>query len=348
MEKFNTSCFADLAVSHRKIKASFFQQIDILINWTKIELLIKRHYNKGKSASGRQSYSGLLLFKMLLLQTWYGLSDYELEDQVNDRISFSRFVGLSLEDSVPDNSVISRFRTVLTNANAFESLLQEVNSQLEEHRIIVRTGVIVDASITDTPRKPRGKKTYEAVEDRNEENTQGKVELVEHLQSHVDKDARWTKKANKLRFGYKQHTAVDENGMIMGVVTTAANESDTTHLKDVLDKTPLLPRATVKADKGYKSQSNDKILSEKNLKNRIMHKASRCHPMTQAEVRFNKLISKTRFKVERTFGAMRRWFGAGTARYVGIAKMHTQHLIEAMAHNLYRAPRIAMSICENS
>ena len=348
MEKHNTNSFADLAIKHRKIKAEFFQHINILIDWSRIEVLIKRHYSKGKSATGRQSYSGLLLFKMLLLQTWYGLSDYELEDRVNDRISFSKFVGLSLEDSVPDHSVISRFRTALTRSNAFEALLQEVNMQLEKHQMIVRTGVIVDASITDTPRKPRSKKTYESVEDRNEENTQTPSKLVEKVQSHVDQDAKWTKKANKLRFGFKQHTAVDENGMVTAVVTTAANESDTKHLEAVIEKVPLNKRATVKADKGYKSTSNDKIISDLGLRNRIMHKASRNHPLTIHEAKFNKLISKTRFKVERTFGAMRRWFGAGTARYVGLAKMHTQHLIEAMAHNLYRAPGIAMSICKNS
>ena len=73
----------------RKIKRTFFTQINTLLDWSPIEKVIKHHYTKGKSATGKPSYSGLLLFKMSLLQTWYGLSDYEVEDRINDSISFS-------------------------------------------------------------------------------------------------------------------------------------------------------------------------------------------------------------------------------------------------------------------
>lgn len=251
-----------------------------------------------------------------------------------------------MDSNVPDHSVISRFRSVLTKAGSYDKLLFEINNQLEAHNILVRTGIIVDASITDSPRKPRGKKEYEAVEDRDEETGLIETKVVEKLQSHVDVEAKWIRKGNKLRFGFKQHTGTDENGLVVSVVTTSANESDIKHLEDVLDKAPLLPMATVKADKGYKSAENDKIVKDKNLKNRILHKASKGRKLTEREVQFNKLVSKTRYRVERTFGSMKRWFGAGTARYVGLAKMHTQHLMEALAYNLYRAPRIVVSNCE--
>ena len=112
--------FSTYAISQRKIKARFFDQINLLIDWNQVNELIIKHYKKGKSADGRPSYSGLILFKMNLLQTWYGLSDYEVEEQVNDSLSFMQFVGLQLEDSVPDNSVLSRFRSCLTIAGAYE------------------------------------------------------------------------------------------------------------------------------------------------------------------------------------------------------------------------------------
>ena len=161
-----------------------------------------------------------MLFKITLLQTWYGLSDCEVEDQIRDRISFSHFVGISLD------------------------------------------------------------------------------------------------------------------------------ESDTKYLDQVLDKLDFPAGAWVMADKGYKSKYNDKIVSSKRLKNRVMHKANRENPHTDMERRINKTISKIRYRVERTFGSMVSWFGAGVARYVGIEKMHTQHLIQAIALNLYRAPGIVMSICQ--
>lgn len=347
MEKVQYNGFADVMVSHRKIKTEFFEQINILIDWKPIEMIIKRHYNKGVSATGRKSYPGLTLFKMTLLQVWYGLSDYELEDQVNDRISFSRFVGLPLDSDVPDHSIISKFRTALTKADAYEKLLNEINRQLEEHKILVRTGIIVDASITDTPRKPRGKKEYEAVEDRNEQSGKVETKLEEKIQPHVDQDAKWVKKNNRLRFGYKQHTGVDKNGLVLAVVTTSANKSDISHLGDVLKKVKLNRRASVEADKGYKSAENDRIIESYGYRNRIMIKAWRNKKLTDWQNRFNRLISKTRYKVERTFGSIRRWFKSGEARYVGLDKMHTQHLLEAIAHNLYRAPGIPISSSQN-
>ena len=126
MNKIELTSFADLAADKRKVKEVFFNQINSIIDWEKIDQLIKRHYNKGVSAVGRPSYSGLLLFKITLLQTWYNLSDYEVEDQVNDRISFSKFLGLSLEDNCPDHSVISRFRTEMTKRKVYDKLLEEI------------------------------------------------------------------------------------------------------------------------------------------------------------------------------------------------------------------------------
>ncbi|OFX76330.1 MAG: hypothetical protein A2X12_03020 [Bacteroidetes bacterium GWE2_29_8] len=102
-----------------------------------------RHYQKGESAIGRPSYDGLVLFKICLLQTWYGLSDYEAEDQVNDRISFSRFAGISMDEKLPDHSLISRFRTKLTQRNAYDKILQLINHQLESKQIIVKQGINV-------------------------------------------------------------------------------------------------------------------------------------------------------------------------------------------------------------
>ena len=123
MNKIELTSFADIAADKRKVKEVFFNQINSIINWEKIDQLIKRHYDKGNSAVGRPSYSGLLLFKITLLQTWYNLSDYEVEDQVNDRISFSKFLDLSLEDNCPDHSVISRFSTEMTKRKVYDKHL---------------------------------------------------------------------------------------------------------------------------------------------------------------------------------------------------------------------------------
>ena len=110
-----------------------------------------------------------MLFKTELLRTWYGLSDGEVEEQVNDRLSFRRFVGLGLEDSAPDSTTVCRFRNILVEADLYDMVLEGINNQLAQKGVIVKRGAIVDASITDSPRRPRGRKEYEVVEDREEE-----------------------------------------------------------------------------------------------------------------------------------------------------------------------------------
>lgn len=334
--------FCDLRT--RKIKTTFFNQINQLIDWKIISSIIDNDYQKGKSATGTPSYDGLLLFKMCLLQSWYGLSDYEVEDRINDSISFSYFCGLNIDQAAPDHSTLSRFRTALTMTGTFEILFKAINSQLEEHKIIVKKGAIVDASVIDTPLKPKGKTTHNVTEDRKDEKEV--TALKEYAQS-VDKDASWLKKRGKFHFGYKKHHVTDEEGLVLGVLTTKASINEIANLEDVLDTADLPEGIPLKADKGYQSEKNAQILKKRKLKNHILKKAKKNKPLTVWEKKYNKLIGKTRFKVERTFGGIKRWFNGGQARYRGIEKMHTQNLMEAMCYNLYRSPRIVASNCKN-
>jgi IS5 family transposase len=118
MKKTELIGFADLAVQKRKVKSVFFNQVNTIVDWRPISNIINKHCVKGASAVGCPAYPGLMLFKMVLLQTWYGLSDYEVEDRLNDSISFSRFVGLSIDNKSPDHSVLSRFRIEMTAKGA--------------------------------------------------------------------------------------------------------------------------------------------------------------------------------------------------------------------------------------
>ena len=327
----------------RKIKTVFFNQINTLLDWDKISRIIDNHYTKGKSATGSPSYDGLLLFKMCLLQTWYGLSDYEVEDRVNDSISFGYFCGLTIDQIAPDHSTVSRFRTAMTKAGAYEKLFKEINRQLEQNKIIVKTGAIVDASVIETPLKPKGKTTHKVTQDREDEIEN---EVTKEYAQSVDKDASWLKKRGKYHFGYKKHHVTDNEGLVLGVLTTKASVNEIANLEEVLDTADLPENIPLKADKGYQSEKNEKLLKERKLKNHILKKAKKNKPLTQLEKKFNKLIGKTRFKVERTFGGIKRWFNGGIARYRGITKMHTQNLMEAMCYNLYRSPGIIASNCK--
>jgi transposase, IS5 family len=354
MKKPNFIGFGDFAVERRKVKSELFTQIDLIIDWKPIVKILDKYYSRGQSAVGNPSYPALMLFKMELLQTWYGLSDYELEDQVNDRISFSRFVGLSLDDKSPDHSVVSRFRTELTKKKAYDKLFKEFNRQLEHHKIIIKSGALIDASLTQSPRKPKGKAQHEIVEDRSEverpeqevKKEENAVKLIKKQQPGVDSEGRWVRKAGKLTYGYKKHHITDNEGIVLGVLTTAANVNEITNLEDVLDTCDLPQDIPFMGDKGYQSKKNNDILKQRKLKSRLMKKGVRGKKLTHWETKFNKAISKIRYKVERTFAGQVRWFGAGLARYIGLAKTHTQHLMEAMAYNLYRSPGIIASCRE--
>ena len=329
----------------RKIKRTFFTQINTLIDWDAISSIINKDYLKGKSATGKPSYDGLLLFKMCLLQSWYGLSDYEVEDRINDSLSFSYFCGMTIEQVAPDHSTLSRFRTALTKTKTFEKLFASINKQLETHNIIVKTGLIIDASVIETPLRPKGKTNFKVTEDRCED----QVEVHKEYADSVDKEGTWLKKRGKYHFGFKKHHVTDNEGLVLGVLTTTASKNEIANLEEVLETVNVvLPKdIPLKADKGYQSKKNTEILKKRNLKNHILKKAVKNKPLTKWETRFNKLIGKTRFKVERTFGGIKLWFKAGIARYRGMKKMHTQNLMEAMCYNLYRSPGIFASNCKN-
>lgn len=335
--------FSDFYVTHRTRKGNFLNQIDHLIDWAAIDVTIRQHYAPASDVTGRPAYPGLLLFKMLLVGIWSGgLSDEAVEDMANSNLHVMRFLGLALEDDVPDHSVLSRFRSRLTKAQAWDGLLGAINQQIQQHNVAITQGYHVDASITHSPRKPKTKPTYEIVNDReerdDESDAQAEMRVVEVLQPGVDHEARWTKKAGKSLFGYKQHALVNDDGLVMAVETTPANRHDSQPFIGLVDKAKLPPGARVHTDKAYASRPHSDALTSRGLKNGIQDKAVRNKPLTQRQLQRNRLISKARYVVERTFGSQARWFGGKILRYRGLAKAHAWHLLLAMAYNLKRLP----------
>jgi len=337
--------FSEYDVTRRTRKGNFLRQIDQLIDWNSIEKAITVHYAPVLDAAGRPAYPGLLLFKMLLVGIWNGgLSDESVEDMANSNLHVMRFLGLSLEDDVPDHSVLSRFRTRLTAAGAWDGLLTQMNEQIQMHDIMVRKGNHVDASITQSPRKPKTRPAYEVVSDREERDDEADartaMQVIEVTQPGVDSEARWVRKGGKPVFGYKQHTVVDDNGLVLAVETTAANCHDSKPLLDLLDKANIQPGVRVHADKAYSSQKHRAALKSRGIKNGIQDKAAKNNPLTRRQLQRNSLIAKVRYVVERTFGSQARWFNAKILRYRGLAKAHAWHILLAMAYNLKRLPKL--------
>ena len=294
---------------------------------------------------GNPAYPALGMFKILLLQRWHDLSDQKTAEAMADRISFCRFAGFSLDHESPDASTICRFRNHLEERGLLDKLFNMINGQLERRGILVRTGSSVDATLIPSARQPR--KSEEVIPDELDDESDDDDEdrptgyTVETSYSD-DHDARWTKKGKAFCYGYKGHIAVDtEHGFILAGHATAANRPDCKELSTVVKRAKLKKEAPVLADKGYSSANNRCDLEEAGYFDLIMYKATRGHPLSEAQRRVNKAISRVRCSVERAFGSMKKHYGLARARYLGLAKMNMQLTLSAMAFNLKKAALLA-------
>jgi IS5 family transposase len=328
--KFGIADFV-VAKYHRPI--TFLDGVADMINWRRIEKLLTRGLGRSNAVTaGAKSYPAIQMFKILLLQQWYGLSDCETEIAMFDRISFVRFAGFSLEESKPDHTTICRFRNLLVEKKLLHAVLDEVNGQMEKQGKLVKKGVAVDASIISSAARPRKQVDTETVRD-----GEGAENTLSVSYSH-DRDAAWTKKGKDYRYGYKGHMSVDvDSGFIIAAQATPANYSDTGKLEALVKESRLPAKSRVYADKGYTSAKNRKVLKENKYKDGIMHRACRNKPLTVREGQRNKLISKRRFIVERVFGTLKQHYDMARASYLGTAKVQGELLLSSLAYNLKRA-----------
>lgn len=280
-----------------------------LVKWYRFEKMLSGLRDGG---AGRPAYPVLLMFKVLLLQSLYGLSDMETEEALADRLSFRSFVGLALSDEVPDHSTVCRFRNLLVEQGVLEKLFGELDKQLDKAGLILRRGTMLDATVIETSAaRPGGN------------------------QPTSDPDARYTRKGRSgSSFGYKAHVGVDEgSGLIRSVVTTPANVNDTVPADALIrgDEQAVL------ADAAYHTHAREAALKACGIKPRLMRRANKHHPVLPPRLRYyNRLISRRRAAVETTFATLKRRMGLGVIRYRGLAKATGQVLIAAMAFNMRR------------
>jgi IS5 family transposase len=275
IDKFTTKGFADYIIEQRRHQNTFLDRINQFIDFNEVEKILKKKYKKTASADGRPAYPPLPMFKLLLLQRWYHLSDPGMEEALNDRISFIRFSGFSLVSSLPDYSTICRFRNNLLELNLYEKLFEKINNQLESKGMLIKEGVIVDATIIESSRRPR-KAVDIMPEDRKEEETA--THSAEVVYSN-DPDANWIKKGKKSYYGYKGHISVDaKEGFILGGHVTPASTADITELERIVNESHISEGTVVYGDKGYASEKNRTILADRKLEDGIMSKAVRNKP----------------------------------------------------------------------
>jgi transposase, IS5 family len=281
-----------------------------LVKWYRFEKLLTGLRHDGP---GHPGWPGLVLYKALLLQSLYGLSDRELEEALCDRLSFRRFCGLGLEDTVPDHTVLSRFRTLLIEKGLLEKLFAELDRQLEKAGVMVKRGTMLDATLIEASSAPASGE-----------------------RASRDQDAAFggARKKGGFTFGYKAHVAVDEgSGLIRSVITTPANVNDTVPADALLRG----DEKAVWADAAYDTMARRARLKARGTKVRIARRPNKHHPDLPPRLkRYNRLIARRRAAVETTFATWKNRMRLTAIRYVGLIKAQAQVMLVAIAFNLRR------------
>ena len=305
-----------------------FGKVDALIDWGPISGILKA--GMGRSGLGPQGYGALTLFKCLLLGGWHGLSDPKLERALKVRLDFMLFCGLDLHGPTPDYSTLCRFRNGLVGASVYDALLEEICRQLEAHGLKMREAeaAIIDATLIESAARPRQFIEHPPLD--REEDEEAPDTTVTYS---ADCDARWVKKGRKSTLGDKGFARCDESVYIDKVHVPPANDAESPQFETMIDGAKA---QRILADKAYASKANRERLKGKH-RDGIMRKAARNRPLRKSEKRFNKIITRTRYRVEQSFGTMKRLFGLHRARYFGIDKTHAQMSMAAIAANLTKA-----------
>jgi IS5 family transposase len=346
----NNFSFTDLSLfnsmeHNRSIKR--MEKINAIINWPRIESLLLKHYTVGKSAEGADAYPPLLLLKCFLIQQWFHIdSDPELETQINDRISFKKFLGLSFDQLSPDHSTFSRFRNRLST-KAMSEINHEVLMQFTSKGLTINEGIAIDARLVQSASHPLSNEKLQEAKVKSE-TPEGKVDINGNaLKFSRDLESDWTVKNDVAHFGLKEHASVDiKQGLVLATEITSASHHDSPYLPLCVagschTKEPI---KKVFADKGYFGKPNREFLSMNNIEDGIMRKATTGTELTEYETERNKAISKVRYIVEQYFGLSHLYNKAYRARFPKLIKNALDALFRQMAFNLFRASRILKTV----
>lgn len=345
-KKISRLSFADitfLSSQDRNRAIKRMEKINSIVNWSRIESLVLRNYPVGKSSEGNDTYHPLLLLKCLLLQQWFGIdSNPELETQINDRISFKKFLGLPMDEPSPDHSTFSRFRSRLSK-ETMKAINHELLSQFASRGLAINEGIAVDARLVQSASDPLSEDKLE--EERKKRDTpEGKLDKNSNpLKFCRDLESDWTKRNDTPHYGLKEHASVDTRyGFVLATEMTPASFHDSPYLPLCVagschTKNPI---KKVFADKGYFGKNNREFLSLNKIQDGIMRKASPGMELTDFEKARNKVISKIRYIVEQYFGISHLHHHAKRARFTRLIINALDTLLRQLAFNLFRGTKV--------
>ena len=302
----NQGTFFDMALQQRGCANKVLETIAREVDFREAEERVASTYKEG----GRPGCRVGVLLRIMILQHLYGLSDPQAEEQVKDRLSFQKFLGLGAEEGVPDETTICRFRQRLIECGLHEELLGLLNGQLESRGYFVKQTTLVDATIVQSSRQ-RPARCCEG----------------------ADADASFTRVRGQTHYGYKAHVSADGAHQLIRTALISTAKVCEGH---VLQQITPTDTAAVYADKGYDTKANRAWLKQHGIVDGILKKGARCIRLTAEDIQRNKQKGFVRRHIERVFAQMKQWQRYRRVRYLGLIKNQLELTLKAVAYNLKR------------
>jgi IS5 family transposase len=290
----------------------FLAEMNAVVPWARLTALIEPHYPKGKG--GRPPMPLERMLRIYFMQQWFNLSDPQAEDSLYDIEPMRRFAGIELaEDAIPDETTILHFRHLLEAHKLTEQIFAEVRQLLEDKKLLLKSGTIVDATIISAPSS-----TKNAAKSRDPEMHQGK------------------KNKKQWEFGMKVHVGASKQGLVHSLTTGPANEADITKLDTLLHGA----EQELYGDQAYWSEDHRQQCQHAGIRYRVNRRPpSRQHPLTEYQRLINRARSCCRARGEHAFHVVKRLWGFAKVRYRGLAKNTARSFALFALANLYLVRR---------
>ena len=310
-------------------------RLDAVIDWMLFAAVFERLPKvEPKGLGGRPAFAPAMMFKALVIQNLYQLSDQQLEFQITDRLSFKRFLGLTDADKSPDEKTFWAFRETLTRNELIEPLFVIFHAALETKGMFARKGQMVDATFVGVARQRNSREDNATI--KAGEVPEGWKEQP-HKARQKDVDARWTKKNGERYYGYKNHVKVDSRSkLIEDFTVTDASVHDSNALEELIAEGD----PTTSVDSAYTGPRCEEIFAEKKVLAKPIERAYRNKPLNGSQQRNNRARSRVRVRVEHVFATMRMSLRSAWNRCIGRTRNRAMIAMTNLVYNMVRFEQI--------
>lgn len=292
--------------------------ISAFIDWDALHAEVNQLFPVSK-LGGRPAEDLLVKTKMLFIQHLYNFSDPELEDQMNDRLSFQRFCGISMSETIIDFTTFWRFKGRVAEAKLADRIFEQVCQRLEQEGLVLKKGTAIDATVVPSTNRPLSKAK--------------RAELAERPSCQIDTDASSTAKGGRKFFGYKGHIGMDAGSRLIrkkAFTTASPHDSQTKHELFSGDEQAVF------ADSAYSNRAEKRICRKLGIYYGVLDKGTRRRKLSKSQKKRNRQKSSVRSAVEHPFAYLKSKLGYGCARAKNIVRNELAFTMNCVIYNIMR------------